>query len=387
MENSLRMKYVLRIMRVICASIISLYLIKAAANDFSGNVKAYGISRNTPAYDSLEHTLQLSTKLQYLKTLSEKTNFEMAYELTTFTEKPKFHSTQKNAYRVLDFKTYLHDEKPGLEYETLVAQNLNRLNVNTKLTLMDINIGRMPIAFGSSKSLNPTDVLAPFAINAIDKEERTGVDTLQLKIPFSEVSLMEIGIIAGEDFEKKKSAAYLRPRFNLNEFEVVLTAMHFEEKNLLGFDVQHPISDAGFWFETAFVDQKSVPVLAINDFVRVTTGIDYKFASTLYLSGEYHFNGASGNNNPFNPLDFIYLRDKHYFIGTASYEFTPLITGSMQTYFNSKDQSTLSLLKADYNVIENAYMSLGSFYTIGNKSTTEFARLGKTFYTSLRYYY
>lgn len=376
-----------RALRILCLSILSLYFMKAAASDFSGNFKAFGISRDLPLYDSLENTLQLSTKVQYLTSFSEKTNFEIAYELTTFTEKPKAHSNQKFSYRAVDFKPYLHDEKPNRDYKTLLSHNLNRFNLNTKLELLDVNIGRMPIAFGSAKSINPTDVLAPFAINTIDKEERTGVDALQFKIPYSELALIEVGIIAGDDFEKTKSAAYVRPRFNFNEFEVILTAMNFKEKNLIGFDIQHPVSDAGFWFESAYVDQKPLPMFGVNDFFRLTTGIDYKFASTLYLSGEYHFNGASENNNPLNPLDFIYLRDKHYFIVTASYEFTPLVVGSVQTYYNQKDHSTLSLLKADYNIKDDAYISVGSFYSTGNKRIDEFARLGKTFYTSLRYYY
>lgn len=361
-----------------------------ASLEWSGNLKAFAINKDLPSYPDSRNSLQLSTKNAVLYSLNEQTKLEAAYEFTLLNEQPTSHQNIISAYRLVDFKPYLHDESPSNEHKTLVLHNLNRFNLNLNTSLGDFVIGRVPIAFGSSKSLNPTDVLTPFALNTIDKEERMGVDALVYKRALGEISFLELGSVLGKEAKSELSAVYVRPRFNIDEYEITLTAMRFKEKNLLGLDLQHPIKDAGFWFETAFVEQDSKERTRLdpkNDFWRVTTGVDYKFQSSLYLSGEYHYNGSSGKLNPVRLLDFIYLRDEHYFILTTSYEFTALLIGSLQSYYNTHDQSSLNIFKLEYNLSDNAYLSAGSFWSVGNASSSEFGRTGKTHYASVRFYY
>lgn len=364
--------------------------ISRASVEWSGNIKTFGINKDLPAYSRSQNSLQASNKNAALYTYNDQIKFEAAYELTVLYEKPLTHQNTISAYRFDDFKPYLHDEKINTEHKTLLMHNLNRFNLNLNTTLGDFVIGRAPIAFGSSKSLNPTDVLTPFALNTIDKEERIGVDAVVYKKSLGEISFLEVGSVLGKNAQSEVSAIYLRPRFNINEYEITLTAMRFKEKNLLGFDLQHPIQDAGFWFETAFVEQdtsKSTRLDPKSDFWRMTSGIDYKFQSSLYLSGEYHYNGSSGKLNPIRLLDFIYLKDEHYFILTTSYEFTALLIGSLQSYYNSHDQSSLNIFKLEYNLSDNAYLSIGSFWSMGDEISSEFGRTGKTHYASMRFYY
>jgi hypothetical protein len=356
----------------------------AHAVDFSGNLKAFGISKDLVSRTDNLNSLQLSTKFQAISSLNEFTKIEIAYELLSVTEKPLPHVTPTQNYRVSDLNYYLHDEAYSNDYKTNLIQNLNRLNLNMNFQYADLSIGRMPIAFGSAKSINPTDVLTPFAVNTIDKEERIGVDAAFIKIPINELSLIEVGFVGGNDLESKNNAKFIRPKFNFSGYDIAFSFMNFKEKNLVGFDLQHSIQDAGFWFESAYVDQTN---FRVNDFIRITTGVDYKFSNTLYLAGEYHYNGASGNSATFSPLEFIYLRDFDYFILTSSYEFTPLLTGSIQSYVNLKDKSNLSSLKLDYNFKENLYLSLGSYLSTGNTKTSEFGRYGQQYYSSIRFYY
>ena len=390
MENYSRMKFVVKFLFITITLFIFFNSNVQASLEWSGNIKGFAINKDLPSFKNARNSLQVSNKNALLYTISDEVKIEGAYELSSIYEIPTLHSNTIANYRVKDFKPYLHDENPSDKHKTLILHNLNRLNLNINSQYGDFIIGRMPIAFGSSKSLNPTDVLTPFALNTIDKEERMGVDAIVYKKSIGEISFLELGTVLGEDFEKNSSAYYIRPRFNLNEFEITLTAMNFKEKNLIGFDLQHPIKDAGFWFESAFVDQNSDKQTLIDpkkDFFRFTTGLDYKFQSSLYLSGEYHFNGASEKINKLRPLEFIYLREKHYFIPTISYEFTPLLIGSMQTYYSTHDRSSLNLLKLEYSLTDNSYLSAGSFWSIGNEYSSEFGRTGKTHYLSARFYY
>lgn len=354
------------------------------ASDFSGNVKFYGINRDLIGNYDNQINYQLSSKFQYNKEVISNLKFELAYEVLMDHAKPIIHTEPEPNYRIKDLNIYLHNERPNSNYKTIVSQNLNRLNLNSSFEKFDLSLGRMPVAFGSAKSINPTDVLAPFSLATLDKEEKIGLDALIIKSSINSTSLVEAGFVMGHDLESKKNAYYLRPKLNFNEFDMAITLMHFKDKNLLGFDLQHPIKDAGFWFEASFTD---VNQRGLNDFLRFTSGLDYKFQNTLYLAGEYHYNGAAINNLSLSPFDFIYLKNKHYFIITSSYEFTPLLTGSLQSYYGAKDQSSLSSLKLEYNMIENAYLNLGSYRSIGDDQRSEFGRYGQVYYLACRYYY
>jgi len=352
--------------------------------DLSGHFKLYGIRQDITGKTANRSSFQGMGKIQAITDLSANTKAEIAYELSTLTDKPLPHTTPENNYRIKDLKYYLHDEKYSKEYKTRISQNLNRFNLSHRFDSLDLNIGRMPIAFGAAKSINPTDVLTPFSFSTIDKEERTGVDTINAKIPFNNLSLMEVGVVLGENAKDENNAYFLRPKLNINEYDISFTLMRFTEINLIGFDLQHPINDAGFWLETSYLDQTNSRV---SDFFRLTTGIDYKFQNSLYFATEYHYNGARNNSSTFKPLNFIYLKSNNYFILTSNYEFTPLVVGSLQSYNNLDDKSSFTLFKIDYNAKENYYLTLGTYRSVGDDHNTEFGKLGHTYFASMRYYF
>ena len=127
-----------------------------------------------------------------------------------------------------------------------------------------------------------------------------------------------------------------------------------------------------FWIDYSYINNST-----LKDYSRVTSGIDYKFQNSLYLSLEYHYNGSSLGTNLVYPETFIFLRDYHYGIFTTSYELTPLLIMSLQDYSNPKDSSIFSLLKFDYNVTENSYIGLGSYLGLGNNKQVSLVNMVK----------
>ena len=340
--------------------------------------------KDFPQLKNSQSSLMNSTKLQFNESFSDKIKFEIAYELTMVTEKTLPHTTTPPAYRVDDLKMYLHDEEVSQKYRTTLAQNLNRLNINFNTNFGDILIGRMPIAFGVSKSISPNDVLTPIAIKTIDKEERMGIDTIGFKKALSSTLLLETGFISGKNLKNENNVYYFRPKITIDKLDFTLSAMKFNEKKLLGFELQHPISNAGYWIDYAYIDKSNS---TFKDYSRLTTGTDYKFKNSLYLALEYHFNGSSLEKSSIYPEDFLYLRNYHYYILTSSYEMTPLLLLSAQAYFNPKDNSLFTTLKSDYNLTDNSYLSFGTYLGLGKEKTSEFGSYGKIYYASYRFYY
>ncbi len=356
---------------------------KANAVDVSGYFKTYPVIKY-PANKSSLTSLSNAAKIQVNASLPRDIKFEASYELTLMLEKPSLHSEKLNTYRLFDLKTYLRDEKPGNDHKITLLQNLNRLNFNATTDFGDLTIGRTPVAFGVSKSISPNDVLTPIAISVIDKEERTGVDSVILKRSLSQDLLLDVGLILGPDLKSKNSALYLRPKLSKEKLDLNLSLVRFKDKTSFGFELSHPISDAGFWIDASYLDNN---LSLYKDFWRATTGVDYKFKNSFYLAVEYHYNGSSlGTSYPY-PEDFIYLRDEHYGIFTMSYELTPLLVLSGQSYANLNDGSNFLMPKVEYNLTDNSYLGFGTYLGLGNNIKTEFGRATNTYYSSFRYYY
>ena len=51
------------------------------------------------------------------------------------------------------------------------------------------------IAWGSAFVINPTDVIAPYVYNALDQEERYGVDALRVRVPTGALSETDLGYV------------------------------------------------------------------------------------------------------------------------------------------------------------------------------------------------
>lgn len=375
------MKYALK---SITLALLLYSAFSARAFEYFGYLKVYPILQDPAGGFDSRKILQNMGKIQVGHELPKDIYFEGSYELITFTQKHLPHQTPVSSYRIDDLNYYLHDETDPQNYKTSVIQNLNRFNLSTTTPIGDVIAGRQIVSFGVSKSLSPTDVLTPFSISTIDKEERQGVDALILRAPIIGLSTLEVGIVAGEDFEREKSAYYLRPKVTIDQLDMTATLMEFKERKLLGLELTHPIKDAGFWIEGAYIDSAND---RLKNFMRVTTGVDYKFQSSLYLAMEYHYNGSSLDNGFIYPEDYIYVYDYHYFIPTFSYEFTPLLKGSIQSYINAHDGSVFTTPKLEYNWSDNLYLSVGVYAGLGNETTSEFGRYGQTYYSSLRYYF
>ena len=155
------------------------------AVSLSGNFKTYPTIKDFPQNKNAQKLLTNSAKIQINETLPKEVKFELSYELTTSTEKTHFKTNTDSNYRIDDLNLLLHHEATQIITRQKLLKILNRFNFNVTTSIGDLSIGRMPLAFGASKSISPNDVLTPIAINSIDKEERTGVDLFLIKSPLT----------------------------------------------------------------------------------------------------------------------------------------------------------------------------------------------------------
>lgn len=295
-------------------------------------------------------------------------------------------------YRALDARETLYP-RPGTATGTLaITQNIDRAWVEWSAGAADISVGRQTVAFGSGRVVNPTDVLAPYAYTALDKEERVGVDAARVRYALGAFSEMDAGVAFGDDFGRDASAYFLRGQTYAAQTDVSLLAMRFRRHALVGVDLARPIGGAGTWVEAAYTFTRG-PEAA--DYYRVSAGVDYAPVPVVYTFAEYHLNGAGASDSdeyetvasgPAYTDGGTYLLGRNYVAVGASLQASALLAGGAQLLVNVSDSSALLAPNVEYSFAQDVYLSAGAFVVVGPGSS-EFAAYADTVYSTVRLYF
>lgn len=285
-----------------------------------------------------------------------------------------------STYRIDDLRPSLWPRSPDADDNFLVLQNLDRLLVTLRASKFDVFIGRQAVAWGSARSINPTDVIAPFLFTEIDTEDRIGVDAARVRVPVGALGEVDAGYVAGKDAEWDNSAAYVRAKGYAFNTDVAVIAMVFRDDNvMIGGDVTRAIWEAGFWCEGAVViyEDENDRIIGADDvaYTRITTGVDYSLRNATYLFLEYHYNSAgrddageyarNATSKPYTE-GAVYLLGRHYLIPGVTWPATPLLGVGGSLLVNLNDGSLLAAPLAEYNLLDNFYLSAGAFVGFGD---------------------
>ena len=316
-------------------------------------------------------------------------------------------------YRATDLRRRLYPSPGDALASFSLRQNLDRLLVTWSAATFDLYAGRQPIAFGSARIVNPTDILAPFTYEEIDKEERVGVDALRVRFPLGDLSEIDAGYVFGDDFRWSKSAAFLRSRLYMKKTDVSPLLLLFRRHLLIGLDLARAIRGASWWLEAGYVftDNHGVTVGdGADDYLRLSSGLDYSLSPTLYALLEYHYSepgsGSTGGylrragRTPFVDGG-VYLLGRHYLAPAATWQITPLLAATAQALVNLQDRSSLLGPRLEYGFADDVFLELGAFVGVGKGLTfvtdaapgavlyprSEFGLYPDTFFSSLRLYF
>jgi hypothetical protein len=316
-------------------------------------------------------------------------------------------------YRAGDIESRLYPDKDDPVSSFAIFQNLDRAHLTIDAELADIYLGRQAIAWGSARVINPTDILAPYAFNELDVEDRMGVDAVRVRVPMGFMGEMDLGCVFGDDFKFENSAAFLRSKFYYRRTDISLLTVAFRENFLAGFDLTRPVGGAGFWLEGGYVlvgaldsDERDQN----QDYFRASLGADYALWSGSYLFAEYHFNeaGASQADDYLNRFEksayaegSVYLLGKHYLAPGLSCQITPLLLLNGQALVNLTDPSVFLMPQVEYNFSEDVYLSAGAYLGLGEspeyladygygpflRLRSEFGGYPDFYFTSFRVYF
>jgi len=359
-----------------------------------GYFKSFAIFLNPPAYKldgswigqpdmgSVDNKLRLKLSLD----LSSLVAFDAAYEISPRIQDRRlwandvfFPGLEPSNYRLADLRSLLYPGGGRTPESFGVYQNLDRLSFAFKPRAATFIVGRQAVAWGSARVINPTDILAPFAFDTLDKEERLGIDAVRVRVPLGVMDELDMGVVAGRDLAAVGDAFFVRGRTHQLETDIAGTVMAFRGHLMLGLDVARSIGGAGAWLEAAYVLTDALGMegaLAGRNYFRASAGLDYNFSGKTYGFVEYHFNSA-GASDPAEYLGLLatpayrdgadYLLGRHYASVGTTYQITPLLPFTGLAIVNLNDLSLVVAPAADYNVAENVYLAAGAYMGIGKR--------------------
>lgn len=322
-------------------------------------------------------------------------------------------SVANSQYRVKDINPILTEVNDN----AVILQNLDRLNYQYNHHYGDFTIGRQVLSFGSARFINPTDIFVPFAIQTLNQEYRAGIDAIRFKADIGDFSLVDMGIIIGEDAQSANSGAFIRGKHAIAGNDIELIMIKLNNALLAGGGIERSIGDVGFWFETAYMDWDEKITVATSKetspftahYWRTSIGGDYAINDKLIAMLEYHYNGAGSNN----PEDYsqqllqapyekagVFLLGKHYVIPALSYLVSPVVSINASVFYNVSDNSLFLNVSSESSWTDNLYSDVGIYFTAGENLQyqvednfahyhfgSEFGTYPVSLYASLRYYF
>jgi hypothetical protein len=415
-------------------TVLSLHGLSVDWLKVNGYYKVFFIGIKEPAYQSKDkewanvpigaanNRLRLKLSAKPLSWFS----LDAAYDFSPRIQDPLFFKesvfvtpSSPLSYRWEDFHTRLYPRAGEQVGSFGVFHNLDRLFLTVNAGAADIFIGRQAIAWGSARVINPTDVVAPYAFNELDTEERQGVDAVRIRVPLGRMDELDTGYIFGRHFQSQLSAFYIRGKIYVLKTDISALLMKFRKNLLMGLDIARAIGGAGFWFEVAYVLPYRFHKDNGTDFIekkyrenyfRASIGMDYNFSAKFYGFFEYHFNSA-GMRKPgyysdvFRTIAFqegaAYLMGQHYLGLGFTYRVNPLIPFNGLVIMNFTDGSFILSPNLEYNIAENIFLAFGAYIGIGkspwlidltpNTKTaryhSEFGAYPDMVYTSFRVYF
>ena len=360
----------------------SLVLLVSIGYAFTGVFKP-GLQVNHS--DSTDWNSYLSLRLMHSpKFGSVRTDF--AWVISPTIGNPALQGPENNQsqFRLADLDARIYPENWDGDNSFSILQNIDRLSFQIKPARIRTTIGRQAIYWGVSKTVSPTDFIAPLPYGAINTDYRAGVDAVRAVYPLGMMSEIESGFVFGDKAELDRSGYWLRSRFYLASTDVSVLVAEFRENTLFGGSVNRALGGSVGWLETASTKPEDG-----DSYWRLSTGLERSFwNSTLYGFTEYHYNSAAVENHEDYSMNLIkpaytsggvYLMAKHYLASGVSITASPLLTLNANALLNLNDLSLQYNLTGDYSLSDNSAVEVGASGGFGS-SGTEFKDLPSAFF-------
>ncbi|MFD2231807.1 hypothetical protein [Alkalimarinus sediminis] len=250
----------------------------------------------------------------------------------------------------------------------------------------DLRVGRQQINWSTAVIWNPLDRFNPLNPLQLERDERTGVDSVLLDYNVQDLSRLSIAY--APQHESSDSSAAIRFKSNIDVVDWSTMVGEFINEKKIGLGLAGQAGLIGLRSEVVFSDSDKS-----DEYVEVVLSADYTTNAGIKLVLEGYFNGDGVSET--SQYQFSNLLNgqklglaKRYLGGIVSKEITALTTIELIAIGNLDDQSLFFYPSVEYNVpgFEDLYIKIGAQIFNGNDGT-EYGFFSDLYFTELKYYF
>ena len=246
-----------------------------------------------------------------------------------------------------------------------------------------LRLGRQRINWGINTTWNPNDVFNSYNIYDFDYEERKGADAIRFSYFPTYMSSIDVAYKFTGDWKTDIFSAMYK--FNTMNYDFQFLAGKFQEKISVGTGWAGSIKSIGFKGElTVFKPYENNGEATNTSF---STSFDYSLKNGTYLMTSYLFNSSGTNlvsdsvNDVFEVPNAEYLMPaKHNAMGTVSYMFSPIFTGSLMTVYSFGVNSLSLAPTTTFSIMNNLDLDVIGQFFWQEFSTSSFKNIGNGIY-------
>lgn len=268
------------------------------------------------------------------------------------------------------------------EDSVFLRYSLYRAYVTYESDAVRVDAGKQHIPWGVMRFWRPTDLFFPESPLQIESGERTGVDAVRVRVPLLGDNGLECVYAPSQDSELDALAGKLH--FRIGEYDATLVGGRIRRNGVLGLAFDGYVGDGGLRGEIVRVDPEEAP--AYHMWV---LGGDYSFPNTLTLTLEYLNNtGAGGMGGEvlrgFQGL--LQTRQRELLGLGASYQFHPLLTGSLFSSYDLDGRSWALMPRLVWDIVQDLELSAGATL-FGGKDGGEYKDVPRSFFFQVKLYF
>ncbi len=241
-------------------------------------------------------------------------------------------------------------------HNLVMNTQIDRLYTTYYTNKWELDVGRQRINWGRTLVWNPNDLFNTYSYLDFDYEERPGADAIRFQYFTGFASGYEVAFKPARDMKQSVAAFLAREHFGQYDFQGL--AGYYRDMLALGGGWAGPIGQAGFKGEFTYFNPLWKSYHG-SGYLLASTSIDYSFSNSLYLYGEFLFNGNwHKQTNPAYILTSTLSANNLFVSRTAmfleaSYPVTPLVTLMMSGIFSTSSHLNIIIPQVTISLSNN----------------------------------
>ncbi len=293
-------------------------------------------------------------------------------------------------------------QQPSLQYWTLEKRYINGDDLQASHKLyrgylawqgekLDVRLGRQQINWSTALIWNPMDRFNPLNPIQLERDERLGVDALNMDYSLGDTSTLSMAYAPAHQVDQRRYAARLRT--NLFAIDASLMAGSFADVQKVGLGLAGQLGWVGLRSEWVVSRAARTNSSSKDVYTEVVISADYTSESGIGFLLEAYFNGegqTDKNRYDFNRLikgDVLGVA-RHYIGGQLSKEWSPIFSTSLYAIQNLDDGSRYYYPSLNFIVpqFEDLYVKAGAQLFDGAKGT-EYAFIKPLYFIEVKRYF